>query len=344
MDHERKHHQSQHKELQHAAEESLKEALANSEGSETERRRLHGEMAHLTQSLSKAHATQEELERRSMASDERQRAAEELLRRSAESFGELAASSTTKSSARRIALDRARLQIYANRLERKVLDREAQVTELTRLIRHTSDQNHLLSRELRDAEEEITYLRTVGSTGSEDSEAVPLVGLAMKMLNVQEEDSSSITSALHALNSLDASLSSRGQSALSQILSSFEQHAQLTEGHERHATFLVDHYERNVGQLAEQLSLLEASVALKQDELEERDRIVEELRTRDNEASRRIGEAEECLAQQVEETKKAKSYQAAQVRTLNEALMRARIGESALQEQVARSAFVLLPF
>lgn len=293
-------------------------------------------MANLTQLLSKAQAAQEELEHCSLVSIERQQATEEILRRSAECFGEVAASSTPKSSARRLALDHARLQIYSNRLERKVLDREAQVTELTRLIRHTSDQNHLLSRELQDAQEEIACLRSVADTSSEDSEINPLVDLALKVLSVQEEDYSSRTSALHALDSLDASISSRAQGVLSRILSTFDQHTQLTEGHERHASFLVDHYERNIGQLAEQLSLLEASFALKQDELSERDMIIEELRARDSEASRRIGDAEECLAQQVEETKKARSYQAGQVRTLNEALTRARMGEAALQEQVTR--------
>ncbi|KAF8444575.1 hypothetical protein L210DRAFT_3394019, partial [Boletus edulis BED1] len=79
------------------------------------------------------------------------------LSRVAEEYARLASTTVTIKAHASLKEEHLALQSRSLRLERKLANSEAQVTELAHLIRHTSEENKLLFEQLRNVEEEIVF-------------------------------------------------------------------------------------------------------------------------------------------------------------------------------------------
>lgn len=323
--------------------ETSQEATRAREMSAEQNRILQSEVIDMKERLEKAQTSHDEIRLSASRSEERAQTMEELVQQITVAYSHLASTSRNGGA---IPHENTKLKLSSMRLERKLADRDAQVTELTLLIRHVSEQNRLLFHELSCAQEHIASLRSLSDPPFDPGNGLGLVDLANLTLDAERlrmEDMATTVASLSKLHSLDTGISFRTEIALSQALDEFHHNAAMAGRYEKQADLILGHYENQVPQLTEKVSLLEASLVMKQEELEEREAVVRELRMRDAETHRRMMETEECLSQQVEETRKARSYQAHQVESLNEALARARMGETALEAQVTRFAdFTLL--
>ena len=325
--------------------EKLQDATRARDTSAECNRRLQSEMTEMSERLGNVQSSHDEMRYRALRSEERVHQMDELVQQTTNAYSNMASISKRSDAARRTYLEKARLELSSLRLGRKLADREAQVTELTHLIRHISRQNHLLLDELSCAQEQIASLRTTDfplDTGG-NFRLVDVTNLALDAARLQLDDEETTTLLLRKLHRLDMDFSSTTKLVLSRTLDELFHHTTMAERHENQAGLVIGHYEHQVPLLAEKVTLLETSLAAKQGELEERDVIVGELHIREAESQRRMKETEECLSQQVEETRKARSYQVGQVKSLNGALARARMEEAALEAQVARCVEFVVP-
>lgn len=313
-----------------SAEHRVQEMARATEADAKRNLNMRAEIMDSQTQLSESLAAQDNLRRLLAAKHEQLEDKDTVLRDASVLYSKLANNCTSKIESRRLQLENARMHMYTTRLERKIADRDAQVTELAHMIRHFGEQNHLLLSEISDAQLEITSLRSTESPHPQVQD-VDIASLALDASRLAEERADTNYDALLAITAVDQALSSCTQSVLSHTLSHYDEHLGVAQRHEIQAELLVGHYETHTVHLVDQLSLLEASLAIKQDELSESNAIASELRARDEESAQRTHEAEECLAQQVEETKRAKAHH----KTLIEALGRAKMGEAALEAQVS---------
>jgi len=323
--------------------EEIQEAKHARDVSAEQNRKLQSDITEMRERLWQAQASCDEMRSSALGSEERVHSMKELVQQVTVAYARLASTSKNGDVA---SFNKARLELSSMRLERKLADREAQVTELTHLIRHISNQNRLLLDEISCAQEQIASLQSTSDSSFDawnSSSLADVANLALDAEHLLVKDMATTAISHRTLHGLDAGISSRTEITLSRALDELHHNASIAERYEKRADLLIGHYECQVSQLAEKASLLEASLVMKQEEFEERDAIVRELRLRDAESQQRTMEAEECLSQQVEETRKARSYQASQVKSLNEALARARMGEASLEAQVARCVDYALP-
>lgn len=78
-----------------------------------------------------------------------------MLERAVEEYSRLAASSVPAAQHHKLKMERARLELRVARLERKLGDREAQVTELAAMIRQAAERRTLLESSLADVESDL---------------------------------------------------------------------------------------------------------------------------------------------------------------------------------------------
>ena len=262
-------------------------------------------------------------------------------------YGQHVSSSVSISVCRHLKLDNARLGMLKARLDRKLADRVDQVAELAQMILHVSEQNALLTAELRTADEEIHCLRDAllreqtqcprtSDTSEPHALSTSLSGLDASIRRTSNEDTA-------AHQSITAHLSDRYGKAFHSILNTLSEQAQLTELQERHADVLLTHAEREISTLSSRALAAESIVASKdnelaskQDELVRQTEMVAGLRMRDDDLERRAAEAEECLAQESAEARRAHAAHLVQMRGLNDVLSRARMAENGLRDDVSK--------
>ncbi|KAG6372296.1 hypothetical protein JVT61DRAFT_7736 [Boletus reticuloceps] len=138
---------------------------------EEEAKKLRADSTILQRKLGAAQKDGEEAQRTAEeAQDDAENREEELLiqleqcrialSRVAEEYARLASTTVTAKAHASLKEEHLALQSRSLRLERKLANSEAQVTELAHLIRQTSEENKLLFEQLRNAEEEtISYFR-----------------------------------------------------------------------------------------------------------------------------------------------------------------------------------------
>ncbi|KAF8135443.1 hypothetical protein EV363DRAFT_1429198 [Boletus edulis] len=127
---------------------------------EEEATKLRADSTNLQRKLGAAQKDGEEAQRiAEEAQDDAENREEALLiqleHRVAEEYARLASTTVTIKAHASLKEEHLALQSRSLRLERKLANSEAQVTELAHLIRHTSEENKLLFEHLRNAEEEI---------------------------------------------------------------------------------------------------------------------------------------------------------------------------------------------
>ena len=134
------------------AEEREREANARASAVDTLTQRLDDALSQLS-------ATHAALDSASFSSTEGIDRLKSLLRTCAESYGSLASETVHKAELEGERLLRYELQSHLIKIERRLLDKDAQMQELVAYLRCKDDQQKLLQASLVDAEHEITFLR-----------------------------------------------------------------------------------------------------------------------------------------------------------------------------------------
>jgi chromosome segregation ATPase len=126
----------------------------------------------LDEALTQLSTTQAALDSASASSTEDIDGLNSLLRTCAELYGTLAAETVRKSELEGEKLLRYDLQSRSVKMERRLLDKDAQLQELVAYLRCKDDQERLLQASLTDAQQEIAFLRESLSLAEERSLSV----------------------------------------------------------------------------------------------------------------------------------------------------------------------------
>jgi hypothetical protein len=261
--------------------------------------------------------------------------------------GHHVANSISLSVHRPLRFENARMQMLVARLDRKLGDRVGQVAELAQMILHISEQNAFLRAELGAADEEIHYLR--GALSRQETQC-PCTSITSELhalcTSLSELDASTrcmSSEDIDAQQSIAARASAHSGKAFRSILDMLSEQAHLSELQERCGDILITHVEQEIFTASHRVSNAELRVASKErelaskeDELERQTEIVAELRMRDRDLERRVTAAEECLAQESAEARRAHAAHLIQVKSVTEALSRARMAEQGLRHDVSK--------
>jgi chromosome segregation ATPase len=189
---------------------------------------------------------------------------------------------------------------------RKLGDREAQVNELVHMVRYLRDSNALLLEGVATAEgarQSSVSSMTIGSTVP-PAGAMQLVSLMVDALQLSSAFFRSQSSTLHSLHTLEQTLVTNHRASSHALLLGLETDASIVETSERYASLVLSHFQHQVPQLTEKLSLQEAELAAVHSSACEQASRLQELQMRREEEIRRTQETEECLAIERDQTKR----------------------------------------
>ncbi|KAI0690542.1 hypothetical protein BC835DRAFT_1280794 [Cytidiella melzeri] len=112
-----------------------------------------------------------------------------MLSSVAQEYGRLVSNTVSKAVHERVKHESLVLRLRVNKLERQSANSNGQVTELANIVRHTQDQNALLTAQLREVEEQLAYYAsTLGSVLSQrETLAGDDIKLSMSLFNVGRE-------------------------------------------------------------------------------------------------------------------------------------------------------------
>ena len=263
----------------------------------------------------------------------------DLIRRVAEEYGHLAASTVPIESHKRIQHQYTVSQIHVLRLERKLANSEGQVVELAHLIRQMKEQNVVLVDALRDMEHEILFhvdaLQSVTSAlvRSPNHEACLLELLystGSDLATFQEESHVINTRFLTSAWELD-------HLTYSNLLSEYTAAEKLLREEQlisqQHATSLADTLASHKA-IAARLETVESERQAAEGQLRAATELADTLRISTDSMVRKVKDMEEKMEEVVASSKVAVKKEKDIVQRLNMVVQKSRMAEDALRAEI----------
>lgn len=269
-----------------------------------------------------------------------------MLRRAAEEYGRLVATTVPASAHTSVKRELAISQINGLRLERKLANTEDQVHELAHLIRQTKDQKSFLSAQLREAEDEASYLCQALQDTRRDSRPpsitvsdldVDLANLQTDALRLQLEGRSAVEDIACLINTayrLNSSQLLFACSALDRDLRTRQQELQTRVDELKRATLARE-------TLGTQLQSLRAQQEATQKDLVAASAHVEELRANQTCTKQQLESAETRLREEAAKQVQALQKEKETTKKMAATVQKSKASEDALKIEIEQS--VVLP-
>ena len=269
-----------------------------------------------------------------------------MLRRAAEEYGRLAATTVPASAHTGVKRELVISQINGLRLERKLANTEEQVQELAYLIRQTKEQKSFLSTQLREAEDEVAYLSQALKDTRRDSRPLRLTvsdldadiaNLQTNALRFQLEGHSAVEDIAHHINTTHRLNSSQllfAYSALDRDLHAHQRELQMRVDELKVATAARE-------MLGTQLQSLRTQQESTQQDLAAANSHVEELRADQTRTKQQLESAETRLHEEAAKQMLALQKEKETTKKMAATVQKSKAGEDALKTEIEQS--VALP-